>query len=165
MAGMLEDLINILKKQNTHHEQLLGLSLEKKDVIIKNDLEQLQKITSLENILISRNQKLEKNRLELMNDIANVLNLNAESLTVQALAEHIHNQPEAAELTRAGDAARETLRHLRDVNDANKLLIDNSLDYIDYTINVIRSVTLAPTVVDAHGQEIDPPHGFFDARQ
>jgi flagellar biosynthesis/type III secretory pathway chaperone len=139
MAGMINQLIDILGEQATRCEELLGLAKEKKDVIVKNDIEQLQKITNLENMVISQNNRLEKQRMSLAADIAEVLGKRGQVLDIAALIECMEGQPQQQPLREAGNRLRGIITELKEANDFNNTLIQNALDYVEYSLNVIRT--------------------------
>jgi len=140
MSGMMQQLLETMNDQAQRYEELLGLALEKKDVVVQNDVEGLQKITNLENILISQNNRLEKKRLSLVTDIAEVLGQRGNDLDIAALIELMTGQPEEQkELKAVGDRIRDALKQLKEANDFNSSLIQNALDYIEYSMNLIRS--------------------------
>jgi len=138
MAGMMEQLVEILGEQTQRYEELLGLSLEKRDVIVKNDVESLQKLNHLENMVISQNQKLEKRRQELVADMAIVLNEKEDNLTISRMIELMEGKEEAHALTEARDRIRSVIEELSEVNVQNGQLVQNALEYIEYTTNLIR---------------------------
>ena len=70
----MENLIEVLKNESSEYEGLLELSQEKTSYIVKGDLENLQKITDEEQEWVARLNRLEKKRVEVTADIANVLN-------------------------------------------------------------------------------------------
>ena len=45
MAGLIEELMNILERENEEYQKLLEISKVKTGVIIKNDIQELSKIT------------------------------------------------------------------------------------------------------------------------
>ena len=139
MAGLIDQLLELLNEQAARYEDMLGLSLEKKDVIIANDIEALQKITGLENILVSQHQKLDKKRTQVMEDIAIVLNQDKNTLTVSEIIELLDGQNEQEPLREVRDRIKKTLEELSEANKQNSSLIGNAMDYIDYSLNVIRS--------------------------
>ena len=139
MAGMVDQLIEILGEQTERYEELLGLSLEKRDVIIKNELEELQKINHLENIVINQNQKLEKKRLELIKDMAIALNQKESDLTLNLLIELMENKDEQKPLMEVRDRIKSVVGELKVINEQNGQLVQNALDYIEYSTNLIRS--------------------------
>jgi flagellar biosynthesis/type III secretory pathway chaperone len=139
MAGMINQLIDILNAQADRCGELLGLAKEKKDVIVNNDIEELQKITGLENRVISQNNRLEKQRLALAADIAEVLGKRGQALDIAALIECMEGQPQQKPLREAGNRLRTVITELKEANDQNNTLIKNALDYVEYSLNVIRT--------------------------
>jgi len=139
MAGMMDQLVEILTEQTTRYQELLGLSKEKRDVIIENDVEQLQKINHLENMVISQNQKLEKKRLELVADMAIVLNQKETELTLPRMIELMEGQAEQKPLMEAHEKIKTVLEELREINQQNGQLVQNALDYIEFSTNLMRS--------------------------
>ncbi|MCL1988377.1 MAG: flagellar protein FlgN [Firmicutes bacterium] len=147
MAGIMENLVSILTEQTARYEELLGLSKEKRDVIIANDIENLQKINHLENILISQNQKLEKKRQAVVADMAIVLNEKEKNLTLPKLIELMHDQPnERTALETARERIKTVMEELREMNHLNGQLIQNALEYVEFESNLLKSATgQAPT--------------------
>jgi len=139
MAGMINQFIDILSEQTLRCEELLGLAKEKKDVIIKNDIDELQKITNLENMVISQNNRLERTRTALLKDIAEVLGKRGQDMDLKALLEAMEGQAEQQPLREAGEKLRGILAELKEANEFNASLIQNALEYIDYSLNVIRT--------------------------
>lgn len=139
MAGMVEQLVEILSEQTERYEELLGLAAEKRDIIIKNDVESLQKLNHLENIVVSQNQKLEKKRQELVADMAIVLNEKEDDLTLTRLIELMDGKEEVHALTEARDRIKVVIEELSEINAQNGQLVQNALEYIDYTTNLLRS--------------------------
>lgn len=139
MAGLINDLMDVLNDMAESLNSLVELSEQKKDVIIKNDIDTLKKITSHENVLTGRCQKLERRRAAISKDIALVLGEKETSLTLSRLAEIIKDQDEYAPFSGASQKLRGALAKLKELNAANRELIENSLEYIDFSVNVIRS--------------------------
>ena len=165
MAGMINQLIEVLNEQAARCEELLGLSREKRDVIITNDVDNLQKITSLENIIVSQNQKLEKKRESLIADIGSVLGKEGEKLTISALAELMEGQEEQQLLLDIRARIQGVMEELSENNLQNASLIQNALDYIEYSMNVLRySGSQEPPMYTAQGEQITNDTGIFDVR-
>ena len=78
MASLMENIIDVLEKENTEYRTLIKLSEEKTPIIIKGDLENLNRITEAEQVIVARIQKLEKERMSTMADIAEVTNFKAD---------------------------------------------------------------------------------------
>ena len=160
MAGMLSDLIGILKEQTQRLEELKGLALEKRDIIVKNDIEELQKITNLESIVITQSNRLEKKRISITNDIALVLGKQGEELDLKTLEELLPDQPEKIELAEVGRRIRTVALELQEINELNNSLVQNALEFIEYSLNIIRS-TAEPELM---GFDDDTPMGSIDIK-
>ena len=166
MAGLMERLVGVLTDQLSNYDALIGLSEIKKDVIVSNDAESLQKITSEENAVVGRVQKLDKSRVSIMADIADVMDIREADYTLTDLCELIKEQDEYETLCGIVKSTREKLEELKAINTKNKELVENSLDYIDFSMNVMRSsIVPEKRFYNTSGDEIAPGSGFFDARQ
>jgi len=139
MAGLMEKLIQVMEEHASHCEALLSLGARKKEHIIKNEVDALRKLMVEENAIVGKVQRAEKARVQLIRDIADVLNERADALTLTRLADIIREQDEHEPFTRAAERMRTAVEALKVLNDQNKLLLENALEYIDFTINVIRS--------------------------
>jgi len=139
MAGMINQLVEVMKEQAERYNELWGLSLEEKEVLVSNDIESLTKITNLKKIVITQNNRLETKRISLAKDIAEVMGYGEGEIELTKLIELMGEQPEAVELTEVAKQLREVMEKLRVANDENKLLLENSLEFVEYSINVIRS--------------------------
>jgi len=164
MAGMVDQLVEILDEQSTRYEELLGLSLEKRDVIIANDVEMLQKINHLENLVISQNQKLEKKRQEVVTDMALVLNQKEAELTLSRLIELMEGQEEQQALVNARDKIKKVLEELKEVNKHNGELVQNALEYIEYSTNLMRSSTGQTAYFPGSDDPYIDETGYIDAK-
>jgi flagellar biosynthesis/type III secretory pathway chaperone len=164
MAGMITQLIEVMKEQTARHSELYGLSVEEKDAIVKNDVEELQKLVNLTNMVISQNNRLEKQRVSLTADIAEVMGLPSGDLTFSQLIEVMKGKPEEAELREVGNELREMMEKLKEANDLNRELLESAIDFVEYSLNALRS-TIAPEPPE-YPTKLRPPDegtGSFDA--
>jgi len=144
MAGMLDQLVGVMKEQSERHTELYGLSLEEKDAIIQNDVETLQNLVNLKNIVISQNSRLEKQRISLVNDIGEVMGDKRKDLSLADVIDILKDQPaEQERLREAGLKLKESVGQLKEINDINKSLLESSLEFVEYSLNALRS-TLEP---------------------
>jgi DNA-binding PucR family transcriptional regulator len=139
MAGMINDLLGILAQQAQTYEELYGLSQEKKDAIVKDNIEEITKITNLENVLISQHNRIDKKRVQLMTDIAVVLGVKSQTMDIPALIDLMEGQVEQDGLKQVRVRMRTALDKLTAANNLNASLVQNAMDYIEYSLNVIRS--------------------------
>ena len=166
MSSLMDKLADTLEEQAEYYEQILALSEEKKDVIVRNDVEALQKITNIENIILSKNAKADKSREQSMADLAEVYGFKNGEFNTEKLLSVIKEQPERHKLEAAVMRIKESAGKLGEINAQNKQLIDSSLDYIGFTMNLLRgAMQNEPTFYSAKGDEIGESQGLFDIKQ
>lgn len=166
MASLISELIDTLTQQNNIYESLLDIASKKKVSIIENNLKTLQNFVKEENTLIGKNQRLEKKRIELFNDIQMVLG-KKNNLSLKDIIEAIKGQDGEKELDNIRNKIIDTLDKLKSLNNQNQELIQMSLDYVDFSMNLIRNSTNnRPTYYDLAGNEINASdRKMFDAKQ
>lgn len=172
MASLMEDLIDILGKEHSEYKILLELSKRKTPIIVKGEVEKLQKITDEEQIVVDRINHIDKKREEVMSDIANVINRDVETLKISNLISLLGRQPkEQKQLSLIYDQLRETVRDMVMINDQNRELIHQSLEMVQFDLNLIQAMRQAPETADYNrvagnaGNVMGPISGGFDAKQ
>lgn len=145
MASLMENLIEVLEQECIEYEGLLSLSQKKTPVIIKGDLDELQKITDDEQQSVSRIAILEKKRTEVTADIANVLNRDVSNLKLTNLIEMLAARPaEQQKLAVVHDRLQGSVRGLQRVNEQNRELLSNALEMVEFEMNLLQSAKTAP---------------------
>ena len=170
MASLIETLIDVLEKENTEYENLLQLSMEKTGIIVENDIEALSKMIVKEQQVVERINALERKRTDATNDIAMVLNRKPDTLTLEHLAELLAGQKKECEaLKNVHDRLKKTLGSMVRVNDSNKELLRESIDMVEFEINLMQSLRQAPATANYSGtgytQDCFGEAGNFDAKQ
>ena len=172
MASLVEVLIDTLTKEESEYVTLLDLSRKKTPVVVAGDIEKLQIITDEEQSVMDRLIALDAKRAETMSDIADVMNRDVKTLKLSHLIEMLVKRPAEREaLTTLHDQLKATVGELRMVNDQNRELIRQSLDIVDFNLNLIKSQRSAPETgnynrsADIAGSALGGPIGGFDAKQ
>lgn len=172
MASLMENLIAVLEQESSEYEGLLELSQKKKPVIVSGDLEQLQKITDDEQELVGRISHLEKKRTEVTADIANVLNRDVNTLKLTNLIDMLAARPvEQGKLAEAHDRLQAAVRGLQRINEQNRELLANTLEMVEFEMNLLQSMKTAPETANYTrsayntGDTMGVPGGGFDAKQ
>ena len=172
MASLMENLVEVLDKEGSAYEKLLGLSSQKTTVIIKGDLEALAEITDEEQCIIGNIQSLEKQRVETMTDIASVLNMDVNSLKLTDLIVVLEKRPEDQKnLASRRDKLVTVANSVRRVNSQNQELLISSLEMVKFEMNIIQASKSAPQTanysraLDTTGECLGYTQGGFDAKQ
>ncbi len=128
-------VIDILDKEYSYYKDMLELSKSKKKIIVDGKVAELDKIVKLEQNMIFNIGQLEKKREEEVAKLSNALNLNSSQITISVLSKVL--QPELKkELENMQNKLQDIFSELKAVNDVNGHLIEQSLEYIDYSINL-----------------------------
>ena len=141
----MENLIDVLNKEASEYEGLLALSQKKTPIIVSGNLENLQKITDEEQELVSRINHLEKKRMDVTADIANVLNKDVNTLKLSNLITMLAGRPaEQQALAEAHDKLQTTVRELKRVNEQNRELLGEALEMVEFEMNLLQAMKAAP---------------------
>lgn len=170
MASIIEELASILEEEQRIYEELLPIVTEKTKVIINNNLESLQKITEQEQMVVNKVTVLEKKRSEVIVNIAIVMNRNPDELTLAEIVKMLENQPEEQRrLSRIHERLKRTIQRLVNINYQNKSLMEQSLEMIEFNMNLIQSTRMSPGNNYTKGAvTLESPAlqtGMFDAKQ
>lgn len=172
MASLMENLIEVLNGESSEYEGLLKLSQEKTAYIVQGDLENIQRITDEEQEWVGRLTRLEKKRVEITNDIANVLNKDVTNLKLTNLIQMLEARPaEQKQLSEAVSKLQKAVYEMRSVNERNRELIQHSLELVEFDLNLLQSMKRAPQTANYNkgayntGNTMGPGASGFDAKQ
>lgn len=172
MASLMEVLIDVLDKESQEYERLLDLSMQKTPVIVSENLEELTRITDEEQIIVSRINHLDNQRIEAINDIANVLNKDVSKLKIVDLIKMLAARPEEQEkLAIVFDKLQQNVRGVKRANEQNRELLQEALELVQFNMNVLQAVNKAPETANYNrgaystGDMIGSSHKAFDAKQ
>jgi flagellar biosynthesis/type III secretory pathway chaperone len=170
MASLIEELTSTLNEELESYQRLLELSEKKTEILVNGHVPALQEITKEEQELAGRVFRLDKKRENVLKDICLVINKKSEDITLSTLIDLLGNQVnEREQLTEIDQALKETLEKLRFKNEQNKLLLNQSLDLVNFTINAIRSIQEYPQTASYENKgntsNSTGRNSMFDAKQ
>ena len=172
MASLLENLIEILDRENTEYEKLVVLSDRKTPVIIQGDINTLGSITEQQQEIVGRIQNLEKQRTEALADIANVVNRDVETLKLINLIQMLAKRPEQQQqLTEVQGKLRSTIDRLKELNEKNQMLLQDAMEMVDFNLRMLQGLKSAPQTANyskhayCTGSSLGVLQGGFDAKQ
>ena len=149
MASLIDELIDTLNREDEEYNRLIALSREKTPIIVKGDLEGLAAVTDKEQAVVSVIQKLEKDRMSSMKDIAEVTNRTEEDLKLTDLIDLMKGRPEEQKkLREVHDRLQQTMKTMTSVNEQNRTLLQNSLDMVQFEMQLLQSMRQAPETAD-----------------
>lgn len=171
MASLLEELVATLNEEEAVYRQLIPIEQDKTRAIIANNLEALEEITTKEHDLVDKSSALEGKRERIATDMATVLGLNPKTINLNEITEALKNQPrDKMVLQEVHERLRKTVLQLQDINTQNKELLKETMDMLEFNMNVIRSTRMSSgsSNYSSDASEIAgmaPQHGMFDAKQ
>lgn len=172
MASLMENLISVLQDEGDAYEELLELSMKKTPIIVSGDLEGLQKITDEEQNVVARINHLDAKREEVTKDIANVLNKDVTKLKLADIINMLSQRPvEQKQLSDAHDKLKSVTGHMARINEHNRDLIQQSLEMVEFDLNLIQAMKSAPQTANYtrgaynSGAVMGRSNGGFDAKQ
>ncbi|MGI6668045.1 MAG: flagellar protein FlgN [Acetivibrionales bacterium] len=162
-TSLTEKLLEVLKKESAIYEGILNLSKEKTDAIVAGEISELERITKLEQSIILKLAKLEREREGIVENLAAGLDMEAADIT---LTDIINAMPEAEakKLKDYQDLFARLLEDLREANMLNSKLIQNSLDYIDFSINILAGTGAEGNYSSLGGTGEVLKNNFFDMK-
>ncbi|MDF2521326.1 MAG: FlgN protein [Clostridia bacterium] len=160
-----EKIIDILNKENGHYKDLLELSNKKKNTVIEGKVSELDKIVKFEQNLIFDLGQLEKLREQELQKLCEMLGVNGKT-NVSEIIKHLP-EPLAQKLLELQKSLGNTISELQNVNNINGQLIQQSLDYIEYSVNMITSTGPTNSVysdLKGTGKGMDNKKRLFDTK-
>ena len=171
MASLIETLIDVLDKENTEYESLMELANNKTSAIVNGDVDKLQEILLQEQHCIDVINGLDAKREENVKDICNVLNIPTDGIKIADIVNLLSKQPkDKAALSEVHFKLKRTIYNLMKVNDNNKVLLQESMDMIEFELNLARNSVVAPQTGNYSKGAYEQSNnygsvGAFDAKQ
>lgn len=131
----IEQLKNTLIKENELYTGVLKLAEEKTKVIVANDMKKLENITKREQQYIMSMGTFEKLRRSILTNIAEELNIE-EITSVSELILFI-DEAVGSEIDSLRNDLLKTIDDLKTVNEGNEKLINQSLQYINFNLEIL----------------------------
>ena len=151
-SRLVEKLSCILEKEAEVYSGFLDLSKRKTEVIINGKVTELENITKSEQVLVDRVGELEGIREQVVSEIASDTNSEPSCLTISSIIDGL-DAVRAEKLKKTRDNIIYTVEEIRKINRLNKALIDNSLEYADFSINLMSSASNRGVKYSRDGKE------------
>lgn len=160
-------LIQIMNTLNDLHALLLELAERKKQVLIRNQVDQLMMIMTKETKLIKQISEADQQRVEAIQQflLEKGYKPNAK-VTVSDLTKIIFNVEDKKLLLETQKNLLATIRKLREINQINQNLIEHALAFINYSLDLIVGPPDDEAVYHHPQQQSPGPKrpGLFDTR-
>lgn len=134
----VEQVIKELNSLNEIYEQLLDTAQIKKTVVINNDVAELTRLMTLENRLLKQIDHIEQRRAVSMSAFLKEKGIRSNlNLTITEIARLVFDPDEKKALLEIRDTLVENGRALKRENEIIQQLIEQSMQFIDFTLNIL----------------------------
>ncbi len=145
MASLMNELVDILEREMDSYQRLTQIAQEKTPVIIEGNIGELQKITEKEQPIVENLQRLEKKRMQIMDDAAEVLGKEKGTLKLAELVRLFTKQPEEQKkLAAVYDQLMFVLKDMDVINKRNQMLLEQALEMVEFDIQLYQNLKRAP---------------------
>ncbi|KNY28629.1 FlgN family protein [Pseudobacteroides cellulosolvens ATCC 35603 = DSM 2933] len=135
MDMIFNELINVLDQEFNIYSDIYKISKEKTTVIVEGKVDELEKMVQAEQKLIIKVTQIENQREIITYKISKALQMKLDEITLSALIDNAEG-PVKDKLKERQQGLKKLVSKLVELNDLNSRLIKNSLDYIDFSINL-----------------------------
>lgn len=139
MGKSIQQLKDTLIRENEMYSDILKLAEEKTEVIIKGDIKTLEEIIKKEQQFITSMNTFEKIRRSVLTNIADELEIEKDfsiSELLLFLEEDIGN-----DIDEIRYKLLETINALKEINKSNEKLINQSLEYINFNLEMLTNLS------------------------
>jgi len=135
----VNELINILTREVEIYQEVLKISKDKTELIVEGKINELDNMTKMEQAFVIDIGKLETLREKVVKGLSDDIGLNPSDITISEIINHLDKE-QAQELEICKNNLLSIINEVKTVNDLNSKLIQNSIDYINFSINVLSSI-------------------------
>ena len=146
---VMERMIEILKKQFKIYEEILKISEEKTDIIVKDKVDELKELVSREEELVKSFIPLEKERLSIVKEFGRSNGITGVPKIPEICDYFPENKDELMSLRKS---ILDITKKISVRNEQNEKLIKNSLDYINFSVGLITGTGTNPVTYGKYGE-------------
>lgn len=134
----IQSLLKALNDLSDIHEDLLQLAHEKQRLVIENRVDQLVALTAKESKAIAAMDKLNDDIRHFTRECWTELGLAQKpGAVLSELVQAVHRVEWKSALTEAADRLKSQIGQLKELNDRNQMLVQQSLDYIRFALDLL----------------------------
>lgn len=165
----ISQLVHTIQQLIIQHEKLLQLANEKREIIINDRVDDLLRITAEESKIVKEISGLEILSRQLLRQAGESLGIPMqESSTLGELLESLPDTDAIHRNQLSGVRTKllETIDQLKQVNELNRQLIEQSLDYITFQIDILTDAPDQDVTYQrpADDQQVKKRIGLFDRK-
>jgi DNA-binding Xre family transcriptional regulator len=161
---IIDDLIKILEQETELYNEILNISKNKTSTIVEGKVAELESMVKLEQSILVKMGKMETAREQIIEKISAQLDIKPSDVTLTELYKHIGDQ-ESQALGKYQTKMSAIVNEVKNSNELNSKLIKNSLDYINFSINLLTEVNSSGNSYGLDGNVSDSKkRNIFDVK-
>lgn len=167
IAVPVQRLIAVLEKLSGIHEELIGLADRKREALIHNQVDEVSAIVNKETKLMRTVGECLQEQQSATVDFFRTKGFQpTREVTVTELSRIVTDPKEKEALLTARDQLTKAIGMLQKKNELNQQLIEQSLAFINYSIDVVLGPDEEPTYRNPASRSYDTGKrsGYFDSR-
>ncbi|RKD32327.1 flagellar protein FlgN [Thermohalobacter berrensis] len=163
MRKVVKGLKDILERELHLYNNILDLSEKKTEIIKSGKVKELEKTTQIEQKLIYQAGRLEEEREEIIEKLRKEFGLKKD-IDMTKLLEHL-DKNEKGIIEKIRNELLDTLEKLKERNNLNGRLIQDSLEYINFNLNLLTNASKQTTYSNEVKKGDQPQNkNLFDAK-
>lgn len=164
MTAMWDKLVAILLETLSIYEILLDLSKAKREILVQAKPKELELITKQEEAIILKAGKIEAVRVSVITELANVYGIESNEISLSNLVKSADSKT-SQQLNEINGNLDRVLHELEKNNKINVELISQSLNFVNYNINILAQTMSEPTYApQGQSNQAGTSKTIFDAK-
>ncbi|ENH98391.1 hypothetical protein J416_00349 [Gracilibacillus halophilus YIM-C55.5] len=160
----VQTIISHLSKLIDLHHSLLKVSKKKTEVLKEGKIDDLQALLTQEQKHVQAVNQIEQKRIEAVEDWANANKLNPADITVSVIIEQYTEGNDKETLEKNTVELAEILMELRRQEDLNKQLTEQSLQFVQLSLDMIQPRIENFNYGNQQHQSTAPKRSVFDSK-
>ncbi len=151
---LIDKLLEILEQEYTVYEDILRLSKDKTNTIIEGKVSELDNIVKLEQALVMQIARIDEKREEVLLQICNETNAGEKTMNISEIRKHT-TEVQSKRLEEYQKRMLGIVNELGHINKLNSKLIQNSLEFIEFSLNLMANADAASNNYGKKGNSSD----------
>ena len=131
MSEGIQRLVHNLKQQIAVYEQIYALEQEKKDALVRNNIQDIENVTARLGKLLRTVGRLENERISCVESVARDLGRTPEDLKLAELSGHF------PVLNEVRPGLEHVVRQIQDIQSTNAQLLIQAIRVVNYTLDLL----------------------------
>lgn len=164
MQERWEKLTAVFREMLTLYQEILGLSYQKREVLVQSNVTELEKIMKQEETLLFQVTKLDKISKGTIMEIAGIYGLTDKESTLSQISQAA-DQDIMCSFKNMEQEIHDVVLKISEVTAVNKKLVEQGLLIVNYSLNLLAQSSVGPTY---HPNEkasfVSPKKALFDSK-